>query len=100
VGKRGSGYGSEDHLLRYIEGDEATLSTAVGKAAALAPPEIQWVAAPVNERGVQTEFQGIRFLDSDQRDRLGAAWREFWPQNREAAKLGCHRTERRHVVAR
>jgi hypothetical protein len=80
VGKRGSGYGSEDHLLGYIESDKTTLSKAVAQAADLAPREIRWIAAPVNERGVQKEFQGIRFLDPEERQRLAQAWREFWPQ--------------------
>jgi hypothetical protein len=80
VGKRGDGYGSEDHLRQLIEQQPFPLAVALAKAARLDHDQIEWLPFPRNAQGKEREFQGISFLPPDTRKALTDAWRRFWPQ--------------------
>ena len=79
-GKRGDGYGSEDHLRRLLDADPSRLTEPLTKKARLDPSQIEWLPFPRNAQGKEREFQGIAFLAPDMRKGLTEAWREFWPQ--------------------
>jgi hypothetical protein len=91
MGKRGEGYGSEDHFLRYRAEHAEQLNAAVLEGVAVANGRIEWMYP----RGVddEREPEGLEFL-ADREDVL-ARWREFWPQRGRAqtwdgvAKLHC-----------
>jgi hypothetical protein len=78
LGRRGDGYGSEDHLRRLLEGDPSRLTDPLAKKARLDPSRIEWLSVPTKD-GKEREFQGINFLPSDVLAALKQAWREFWP---------------------
>jgi hypothetical protein len=80
MGKRGDGYGSEDHLRRLLDSDPARLTDPLARKARLAPSRIEWLPFPHDSRGNEREFQGIAFLPPDARKGLMDAWRKFWPQ--------------------
>ena len=78
MGEMGQGYGSEWHLLHYLERNRAALSTAVGEA--IGCDAVEWLAAPSNSGKTRKnpEWTGLDFLPTDSPAR--AAWSEFWPQ--------------------
>lgn len=79
MGKRGKGYGSEDHFLRYSEQRPAILDTAIlEKIRAPAGASIDWFYPPRPTNKAAREPQGLTFL-KDQKGVL-AKWHEFWPQ--------------------
>jgi hypothetical protein len=81
MGKRGEGYGSEDHFLRYCAERSEQLNAAVLSALnAGTNGSVEWVyptGAP-DER----EPEGLDFL-TDREDVL-ARWKEYWPQRGRA----------------
>ncbi len=74
MGKRGEGYGSEDHLATYLRMMPAALDGAIRQRTGLSAP-IEWQYPTT---GIAREPKGIDFL-AGQPD-VQAAWREFWPQ--------------------
>lgn len=80
MGRRGDGYGSQDHLLFYRTSlKSALLDDQVLKAIqARAGARIHWrypVARPTESA---REPEGMAFLDD--RPDIVAKWRDFWPQ--------------------
>jgi hypothetical protein len=78
MGKRGQGYGSEDHFRRYCGDPELaqTLERAVLDACGSSPGRrLKWVypAGPTAR-----EPRGLDFLTG--RDDVQKRWRDFWPQ--------------------
>jgi hypothetical protein len=80
MGKRGSGYGSEDHLQRMLADDPAALSAAILHVIGAAG-ELTWLPGPARRGGSgRTEWQGVNFLGGEPDfDRIYRAWRAFWP---------------------
>jgi hypothetical protein len=77
MGKRGQGYGSEEHLHRAREAGE--LSEVVARQIGLPAAKIDWLRNPELVKGTgEREFEGLEFLPADQ-DAVREAWREFWP---------------------
>lgn len=80
MGKRGLGYGSEDHLRRYLAEREKAVSAAVGREAARPPAAVSWLPFPRLASGVEREFRGLEFLEQETRGPdILAEWRYFWP---------------------
>jgi hypothetical protein len=81
VGKRGEGYGSEDHFLRY-RAERSGEFDRVLVATLIAGPvdRIEWIypTGALDER----EPEGLEFL-TDREDVL-ARWKEYWPQRGRA----------------
>jgi hypothetical protein len=76
MGRRGNGYGSEDHFLRWRTERAAEFDALVLKAVGSpGRAAIEWVY-PTGRQG-EREPQGLRFL----RDRADALerWKKFWP---------------------
>ena len=75
MGKKGDGYGSEDHFLTYRKMPPAHLRDPLLKATRLAGG-LEWVY-PDPEHPQLEEPKGLDFLpDQRVRDR----WKQFWPQ--------------------
>ena len=75
MGKRGSGYGSEDHFLRYNEQRPRVLDEAIlREIAAPAATSIDWLYPPRPMQKATREPQGLTFL-KDQKDVL-TKWRD------------------------
>lgn len=82
MGKRGKGYGSEDHFLRYSEQQPAVLDAAIlEKIRTPAGASIDWFYPPRPMQKAAREPQGLKFLkgQEDQKQVL-ETWRAFWPQ--------------------
>lgn len=77
MGKLGNGYGSEFHLLRYLEFDRDRLNTAV--QASIGAEDVEWLPGPPNpnDPGKFREWKGLNFLSHDVQ--LQNAWRKIWP---------------------
>jgi hypothetical protein len=74
MAKRGDGYGSEDHLLRYWTDQRKAFEKSISKAVGWPDGRLDWIY-PAN---VTTgEPEGLTFL-SDHGNVEG--WKEFWPQ--------------------
>jgi hypothetical protein len=78
MGKRGDGYGSEDHLRRYLSSDRAVFDAAVVKSLGPKSIPVEWLAFPATAAG-DREFRGLEFLRGTPDDRVLPAWRAFWP---------------------
>jgi len=76
MGKRGEGYGSEDHFLRYRSQRAEQLSAAVLDG--LAVPDGGYPTGAQDKR----EPEGLDF-PADRED-VAARWREYWPQRGRA----------------
>jgi len=74
----GKGYGSEWHLLRYLERNRAALSTAVREA--IGCDAVEWLDGPIasGKTRERAEWTGLDFLPADSPART--AWTDFWPQ--------------------
>src|SRR4051794_22521794 len=80
MGKRGSGYGSEDHLHRYLDEHRRTLNAAVrSELRGGDRTAVTWLPFPRSSAGTEREFTGLEFLGDSTDPALRAAWREFWP---------------------
>ena len=81
MGKRGEGYGSEDHFLRYRAERSEDLNAALLDALQAGKNgRVEWIyptSAPD-----ECEPEGLEFL-TDREDVL-ARWREYWPQRGRA----------------
>jgi len=80
MGKRGDGYGSEDHFLRYRSERAEQLDRSVLNALAAPNGSLEWLYP----RGTpdEREPEGLDFL-TDRNDVL-ARWRQYWPQRGRA----------------
>lgn len=74
MGKRGDGYGSEDHLSTYLRLQRSALDDAIRRAAGLSGA-IEWIY-PAS--GTTKEPKGVSFLVG--RPDVQGACRKFWPQ--------------------
>jgi len=76
MGKRGNGYGSEDHFHRYWAQQrqdlEAAVLSAVGTRGSL-----EWVYPSADPSAREPE--GLAFLCAESQDVLDR-WKDFWPQ--------------------
>jgi hypothetical protein len=81
MGKRGDGYGSEDHLLRYFSEHRPVLNAAVASELGVPASSVSWLDFPRRTSGEEREFRGVEFLPAN--DLLATAlteWKGFWPQ--------------------
>lgn len=81
MGKRGDGYGSEDHFLRYrAERPEELNAAVLGVLDGASDHRIEWVypSGAIGER----EPEGLEFLIDKQE--VLARWKEYWPQRGRA----------------
>jgi hypothetical protein len=78
VGRRGDGYGSEDHLRRYLALKRGVLDEAVCAAVECPRTTVGWLDFPVTKRG-DREFRGLEFLLDTPDAHVLPAWRDFWP---------------------
>ena len=75
MGKKGDGYGSEDHFLTWRRAAAADLDASLLTATGLSGT-VEWVYPDLGRPDME-EPKGLDFLpDQRVRDR----WREFWPQ--------------------
>jgi hypothetical protein len=79
MGRRGDGYGSEDHLLRYMERCRDRFDAAVADVLGIPPASIRWLPRPTNENGEEREFRELEFL-GDEWKSVKDAWRDKWPR--------------------
>ena len=79
MGKRGDGYGSEDHLLRLLTDDPPTLNMRIAKEMGVDPAAVYWLDSPKSSKGSDREFRGLEFLRDSPHERVLAEWSEFWP---------------------
>ncbi|MBA2383362.1 MAG: hypothetical protein H0V68_01675 [Actinobacteria bacterium] len=63
MGKRGSRYGSEDHLRRYMAEKKRVLNGAVAEASGVRASAIRWLDFPKSAAGNEREFKGIEYID-------------------------------------
>jgi hypothetical protein len=81
MGKRGDGYGSEDHLRRYLAEHERVLNAAIAEEIGTSPEAVSWLAFPRNADGKEQEFKGLGFLPQNREAAaVRDAWRGVWPQ--------------------
>jgi hypothetical protein len=79
MARRGHGYGSEDHLRRYLSARPDELTRAVATEVGVAPESIRWLPfIPIGEE--DREHRALEFLPEQTFLRVRPAWREFWPQ--------------------
>jgi hypothetical protein len=80
MGQRGTGYGSEDHLLFYRASSEATTLDELILGAAHPPTNatIRWLYPADGALSGAAEPEGMDFLAH--RGDVMSKWREFWPQ--------------------
>ncbi len=79
MGKRGHGYGSEAHLLRYRSHHPDLLDRAVTEAIGLPEARLNWIYPPDHSlAGSAREPEGMEFL-KEKKDIL-EKWSDFWPQ--------------------
>jgi len=76
--QRGDGYGSEDHLRRYLEVHRGRLNKAVAAEVGGSVNEISWLPFIETKTG-DREYRGIEFLDRTEYPEVHDAWKEFWP---------------------
>ena len=79
MGKRGLGYGSEDHLRRYITDHEEQLNREVSKRTGAAVTKARWLAFPRDSHGIEREFRALDFLPLEDSQSVLAEWSKFWP---------------------
>jgi hypothetical protein len=81
MGKRGLGYGSEDHLRSYMarKPPGRNLTVAVAEAKGVPPSSIRWLGFPRAPRGDDREFRGLEFLPREFYREVQREWKEFWP---------------------
>ncbi|MBZ9746812.1 hypothetical protein LB516_16305 [Mesorhizobium sp. CO1-1-7] len=77
MGKLGNGYGSEFHLLRYLEFDRVSLNSAIQMTTG--SDDVEWLPGPPDPHnpGKLREWKGLNFLSHDVP--LQSAWRKIWP---------------------
>ena len=80
MGKRGDGYGSEDHFLRYRSSRPEELNAVLLRGLGAADGAFEWVY-PSGAKD-ETEPEGLDFLAD--RDDVMARWKEYWPQRGRA----------------
>ena len=76
MGKRGDGYGSEDHFLRYRAERGAEFDRMLLQALGASDAKLEWVY-PTAAEG-ERETQGLDFLRN--REDVMTSWASFWPQ--------------------
>lgn len=78
MGQRGTGYGSEDHLRRYMTERRADLDRAVLGAMNNPLASCEWLAFPTRSDGSgnDRELEGMEFLSQA---KSVEAWKQFWP---------------------
>ena len=76
MGKRGQGYGSEDHFLRYRADHRDEFDRLLLEALGAPEGTLEWVY-PTGSEG-EREPQGLEFLRDD--SEVMTAWASFWPQ--------------------
>ena len=79
MGKRGDGFGSEDHFLRYRSDRPVELDRAILAALQAPRGRLEWIYPC----GVQDEREptGVSFVEDP---RISALWKDFWPQRGRA----------------
>jgi hypothetical protein len=79
MAKRGLGYGSEDHLLRYRTERPDFLDRAIKDEIGLPEANLDWIYPPNDtSTGGAKEPEGMKFLKAE--EAILAMWRDFWPQ--------------------
>jgi hypothetical protein len=78
VGLRGDGYGSEDHLRRYLDIRRGRLNNVVSSVVGVGAEEISWLPFLETKSG-DREYRGIEFLDRSAHEHAYESWRDFWP---------------------
>lgn len=76
MGRRGDGYGSEDHLRRYLDDDRPQFDRAVARAAGVRA--IEWLPYPQTSKG-DREFQRLEFLPASDAQEVLDTFKRFWP---------------------
>jgi hypothetical protein len=79
MGKRGEGYGSEDHLRKYLASADAVLNRAVAESLGTSPASITWLDFPRAPSGTEREYRGLEFLTLPEHREVRDEWRRFWP---------------------
>lgn len=75
MARRGDGFGSEDHFLRYRSNEPAELDRVLLAALGTSSARLDWVYP----RGLPTEREpiGISFLGNSE---ITSLWTDYWPQ--------------------
>lgn len=77
MGRRGKGYGSEDHLHRYRKRRPTDLDAAIRACTGLGDAPLEWLY-PIPGNTVTPEPKGVNFLSG--RTDVQVLWKKFWPQ--------------------
>lgn len=82
MGTRGRGYGSEDHLRRWLQADPESLSKRILGAIGGKPATLTWLSYPPRRStpARDRELTGIEFLDRNSNAHAYKLWQRFWPQ--------------------
>jgi hypothetical protein len=75
---RGSGYGSEDHIRRYLDEYPTVVAKAIAATLGIKPSVVSWLPFPMTTSG-DREYRGIEFLAGPEYASLREAWRAVWP---------------------
>ena len=78
MGRRGDGYGSEDHLRRYFADHQDVLNRKVGAALGVRSSVIEWLPYIATEKG-DREHRAVEFLRDTRDAHAAEAWKSFWP---------------------
>lgn len=79
MGKRGDGYGSEDHLRGYLEVQQPGLNSAIASALDVAAEQVEWLPFLKGSKG-DLEYKGIGFLERAAYGDAYSAWKDYWPR--------------------
>jgi hypothetical protein len=78
MGKRGDGYGSDDHLRVYLASARGVLDEKVSAAISRPGSPLTWLEFPRTATG-DRELRGIEFLLREEHREVYEEWRKFWP---------------------
>src|SRR4051795_13167080 len=78
MGLRGRGYGSEDHLRRYLAVYRGRLNKAVASVVGVSPEKLSWLPFIETTSG-DREYRGIEFLNRSAHEGTYKDWKDFWP---------------------
>lgn len=78
MGRRGDGYGSEDHLRRYLAEQPTTLDKRAATVLGVKAESIEWLDFPTTPTG-DREFRALEFLRDTKDAHVLEPWSSFWP---------------------
>jgi hypothetical protein len=78
MSRRGSGYGSEDHLRRYLAERPEEITDKVAVALGVEAGNLEWLPFPRTPKG-DRELRGLEFLQGQRFQDVRTAWAHTWP---------------------